>query len=57
IFSSLHRHPHKNWTEISIDSDVNVLPMNKALTLVKKTYRTLNKKLGETVLKCVLTFA
>uniref|UniRef100_A0A672KEV0 E3 ubiquitin-protein ligase TRIM39-like n=1 Tax=Sinocyclocheilus grahami TaxID=75366 RepID=A0A672KEV0_SINGR len=49
IFSSLYSRPHKNWTEISIDSDVNVLPMNKALTLVKKTHETLKKNLSQTV--------
>ncbi|XP_058620027.1 nuclear factor 7, brain-like isoform X2 [Onychostoma macrolepis] len=57
IFSSLYSHPHKNWTEISIDSDVNVLPMNRALTLVKKTHETLKKKLSHTALKCVLKFS
>uniref|UniRef100_A0A673IIB6 E3 ubiquitin-protein ligase TRIM39-like n=1 Tax=Sinocyclocheilus rhinocerous TaxID=307959 RepID=A0A673IIB6_9TELE len=49
IFSSLYSRPHKNWTEISIDSDVNVLPMNRALTLVKKTHETLKKNLSQTV--------
>ncbi|RXN11984.1 E3 ubiquitin- ligase TRIM39-like protein [Labeo rohita] len=56
-FSSLYSRPHKNWTEISIDSDVNVLPMNRALTLVKKTHETLNKKLSQTALKFVQKFA
>ncbi|KAL1249283.1 hypothetical protein QQF64_020288 [Cirrhinus molitorella] len=57
IFSSLHSLPHKNWADISIDSDMDVLPMNRALTLVKKTHETLNKKLSQTVLKCVQKFA
>ncbi|KAK2886141.1 hypothetical protein Q8A67_016978 [Cirrhinus molitorella] len=57
IFSSLYSRPQRNWTEISINSDVNVLPMNKALTLVKKTYETLNKELSQNVLKCVQKFA
>ncbi|XP_073678878.1 uncharacterized protein [Garra rufa] len=57
VFSSLYSHPHKNWTEISLDSDVNVLPMNRALTLVKKAHETLNKILSQTVLKCVHKFA
>ncbi|XP_050952108.1 E3 ubiquitin-protein ligase TRIM39-like [Labeo rohita] len=56
-FSSLYSRPHKNWTEISIDSDVNVLPMNRALTLVKKTHETLSKKLSQTALKFVQKFA
>ncbi|KAL1249291.1 hypothetical protein QQF64_020296, partial [Cirrhinus molitorella] len=57
IVSSLHSRPHKNWDEISIDSEMDVLPMNRALTLVKKTHETLNKKLSQTVLKCVQKFA
>ncbi|KAL1249277.1 hypothetical protein QQF64_020282, partial [Cirrhinus molitorella] len=56
-FASLYSLPHKNWTEISINSDVNVLPMNRALTLVKKTHETLSKKLSQTALKCALKFA
>ncbi|RXN37917.1 E3 ubiquitin- ligase TRIM39-like protein [Labeo rohita] len=47
MYSSLYSRPHaKNWTEISIDSDVNVLPMNRALLQFKKTlHETLDEKL------------
>uniref|UniRef100_A0A673IPK3 Zinc-binding protein A33-like n=1 Tax=Sinocyclocheilus rhinocerous TaxID=307959 RepID=A0A673IPK3_9TELE len=38
IFSSLCSRPHtKNWTEISIDSHMDVLPLHKALIQLKKT--------------------
>uniref|UniRef100_A0A672N9N4 E3 ubiquitin-protein ligase TRIM39-like n=1 Tax=Sinocyclocheilus grahami TaxID=75366 RepID=A0A672N9N4_SINGR len=50
MYSSLHRCPGtKNWTEIRIDSDVNVLPLHRALTQLKKTHEALNKKLSQTV--------
>ncbi|KAL0157557.1 hypothetical protein M9458_045633, partial [Cirrhinus mrigala] len=47
MFSSLCSRPHtKNWTEISIDFDVDVLPMNRALIQFKKTLdETLDEKL------------
>ncbi|XP_016397183.1 E3 ubiquitin-protein ligase TRIM39-like [Sinocyclocheilus rhinocerous] len=52
VFSFLHSHLHtKNWTEISIDSDVNVLSLHRALTQLEKTYETLNEKLCQTGLK------
>uniref|UniRef100_A0A673IT63 E3 ubiquitin-protein ligase TRIM39-like n=1 Tax=Sinocyclocheilus rhinocerous TaxID=307959 RepID=A0A673IT63_9TELE len=51
MFSSLYCRPHtKNWTEISIDSDVDVLPMNRALIQLKKTLdETLDEKLCQIV--------
>uniref|UniRef100_A0A8C2F8I7 E3 ubiquitin-protein ligase TRIM39-like n=1 Tax=Cyprinus carpio TaxID=7962 RepID=A0A8C2F8I7_CYPCA len=50
-FSSLCSHPHiKNWTEIKIDSDVDVLPMNRALIQLGKT---LHEKLCQSGLKCL----
>ncbi|XP_050956603.1 zinc-binding protein A33-like [Labeo rohita] len=59
MFSSLCSRPHtKNWTEISIDSDVDVYLMNKPLIQLEKTLNgSLNKKIGQTGLKCVQTFA
>ncbi|RXN37628.1 E3 ubiquitin- ligase TRIM39-like protein [Labeo rohita] len=50
MFSSLYSRPHtKNWTEISIDSDVDVYSMNKALIQLEKTLDgSLNKKIGQT---------
>ncbi|ROL01441.1 Tripartite motif-containing protein 47 [Anabarilius grahami] len=49
--SSLSSHPHtKNWTEIRIDSDVNVNFLKRALTQLRKTlHGTLNEKLSQTV--------
>ncbi|XP_016397155.1 E3 ubiquitin-protein ligase TRIM39-like [Sinocyclocheilus rhinocerous] len=48
MYSSLYSRPHiKNWTEISIDTDVNVLPLHRALTQLKKTHKALNKKLSK----------
>ncbi|XP_016298804.1 E3 ubiquitin-protein ligase TRIM39-like [Sinocyclocheilus anshuiensis] len=48
MYSSLYSRPHiKNWTEISIDTDVNVLPLHRALTHLKKTHKALNKKLSK----------
>ncbi|XP_048009853.1 E3 ubiquitin-protein ligase TRIM39-like [Megalobrama amblycephala] len=49
--SSLSSRPHtKNWTEIRIDSDVNVNSLKRALTLLRKTlHGTLNEKLSQTV--------
>ncbi|ROL41167.1 E3 ubiquitin-protein ligase TRIM39 [Anabarilius grahami] len=45
--SSLSSRPHtKNWTEIRIDSDVNLIPLYRALTQLKNT---LNKKFYQTV--------
>ncbi|XP_077074109.1 E3 ubiquitin-protein ligase TRIM39-like [Siphateles boraxobius] len=48
--SSLYSRPHtKNWTEIRIDSDVNVNSLKRALTELKKTLdETLNEKLSQT---------
>ncbi|KAI2642408.1 E3 ubiquitin-protein ligase TRIM39 [Labeo rohita] len=59
MYSSLYSRPHaKNWTEISIDSDVNVLPMNRALLQFKKTlHETLDEKLIQFELTCVQKFA
>ncbi|XP_050957876.1 E3 ubiquitin-protein ligase TRIM39-like [Labeo rohita] len=59
MFSSLYSRPHtKNWTEISIDSDVDVYSMNKALIQLEKTLDgSLNKKIGQTGLKCVQKFS
>ncbi|XP_067226632.1 E3 ubiquitin-protein ligase TRIM39-like [Chanodichthys erythropterus] len=38
--------PHtKNWSEIKIDSDVNMYALHRALTQVNKTHRNLNEKL------------
>ncbi|XP_026105353.1 E3 ubiquitin-protein ligase TRIM39-like [Carassius auratus] len=54
-FPSLCSRPHiKNWTEIRIDSDVNVLPIKRALILLKKT---LDEKLRQSGLKCLQKFA
>ncbi|KAF4096266.1 hypothetical protein G5714_022235 [Onychostoma macrolepis] len=47
IYSSLYSHPHTK-TEISIDTDVNVLPLQRALTQLKKTHKALNKQLSKT---------
>ncbi|XP_067301602.1 E3 ubiquitin-protein ligase TRIM39-like [Pseudorasbora parva] len=56
--SSLYSRPHtKNWTEIRIDSDVNVNSLYRALTQLKKTHETLKEKLSQTELKCVQKFA
>ncbi|XP_073679394.1 E3 ubiquitin-protein ligase TRIM39-like [Garra rufa] len=57
--SSQCSRPHtKNWTEISIDSDVDVLPMNTALIQFKKTLdETLDEKLIQSGLKCAQKFA
>uniref|UniRef100_A0A673IT42 Zinc-binding protein A33-like n=1 Tax=Sinocyclocheilus rhinocerous TaxID=307959 RepID=A0A673IT42_9TELE len=51
IFSSLCSRPHtKNWTEISIDSHMDVLPLHKALIQLKKTLDgSLNEKLSQIV--------
>ncbi|XDV34996.1 hypothetical protein PO909_005053 [Leuciscus waleckii] len=48
--SSLNTRPHtKNWTEIRIDSDVNVNSLKRALTELKKTlHGNLNEKLIQT---------
>uniref|UniRef100_A0A671Q9U4 E3 ubiquitin-protein ligase TRIM39-like n=1 Tax=Sinocyclocheilus anshuiensis TaxID=1608454 RepID=A0A671Q9U4_9TELE len=50
-FSSLCSCPHtKNWTEISIDSDVDVFSMKRALIQLKKTLDgSLNEKLRQSV--------
>ncbi|XP_059397434.1 E3 ubiquitin-protein ligase TRIM39-like [Carassius carassius] len=54
-FSSLCSHPHiKNWTEIRTESDVNVLPIKRALIQLEKT---LNEKLCQSGLKCLQKFA
>ncbi|XP_067228362.1 E3 ubiquitin-protein ligase TRIM39-like [Chanodichthys erythropterus] len=56
--SFLSSRPHnKNWTEIRIDSDVDVIPLKRALTLLKKTQETLNEKIIQTKLKFVQKFA
>ncbi|XP_048034573.1 E3 ubiquitin-protein ligase TRIM39-like isoform X2 [Megalobrama amblycephala] len=53
--SSLSRRPHtKNWTKIRIDSDVNAIPLYRALTQLKNT---LNKKFYQTGLKSVQKYA
>uniref|UniRef100_A0A673GSW6 E3 ubiquitin-protein ligase TRIM39-like n=1 Tax=Sinocyclocheilus rhinocerous TaxID=307959 RepID=A0A673GSW6_9TELE len=58
MYSTLCSHPHtKNWTEISIDSDVNVYSMHRALTQLKKTHETLNEKLCQTGLDWAQKFA
>uniref|UniRef100_A0A8C1UEA2 E3 ubiquitin-protein ligase TRIM39-like n=1 Tax=Cyprinus carpio TaxID=7962 RepID=A0A8C1UEA2_CYPCA len=58
MYSSLCSRPHtKNWTEISIDSDVDVFPLHRALTQLKKTYKTLNEKLCQTGLDWAQKFA
>ncbi|XP_016423875.1 E3 ubiquitin-protein ligase TRIM39-like [Sinocyclocheilus rhinocerous] len=54
-FSSLCSRPHtKNWTEISIDSDVDVFSMKRALIQLKKT---LDEKLCQSGLKYLQKFA
>ncbi|ROL50350.1 E3 ubiquitin-protein ligase TRIM21 [Anabarilius grahami] len=56
--SSLYSRPHtKNWTKIRIDSDVNVNSLYRVVTLLKKTQKTLNKKLCKTGLKWAQKFA
>ncbi|XP_016305059.1 E3 ubiquitin-protein ligase TRIM39-like [Sinocyclocheilus anshuiensis] len=58
MYSTLCSRPHtKNWTEISIDSDVNVYSMHRALTQLKKTHETLNEKLCQTGLDWAQKFA
>ncbi|XP_016104686.1 E3 ubiquitin-protein ligase TRIM39-like [Sinocyclocheilus grahami] len=59
MFSSLYSHVHtKNWTEISIDSDVNVYSLKNVLIQLEKTLDgTLNKKFCQSGLKCVQKFA
>ncbi|KAK7132829.1 hypothetical protein R3I93_019159 [Phoxinus phoxinus] len=53
--SSLNTRPHtKIWTEIRIDSDVNVNSLCRALTELKKT---LDEKISQTGLKFVQKFA
>uniref|UniRef100_A0A8C1FTR0 Bloodthirsty-related gene family, member 31 n=1 Tax=Cyprinus carpio carpio TaxID=630221 RepID=A0A8C1FTR0_CYPCA len=58
MFSSLCSGPHtKNWTEISIDSDVDVLSINRALIQLEKTLdETLDEKLCQIGLKCLQKF-
>ncbi|CAM4674869.1 unnamed protein product [Leuciscus chuanchicus] len=48
---------NKNWTEIRIDSDVNVNSLYRALAQLKKTKQELNEKLNQTGLKFVQKFA
>ncbi|ROL45114.1 E3 ubiquitin-protein ligase TRIM39 [Anabarilius grahami] len=56
--SSLYIRPHTtNWTEIRIDSDMNVISLYRTVALLRKTQETLNKKLSQTGLKFVQTFA
>ncbi|XP_042569811.1 E3 ubiquitin-protein ligase TRIM39-like [Cyprinus carpio] len=58
MYSTLCSRPHtKNWTEISIDSDVDVFPLYRALTQLKKTHKTLNEKLCQTGLDWAQKFA
>ncbi|XP_067227563.1 E3 ubiquitin-protein ligase TRIM39-like [Chanodichthys erythropterus] len=58
MYSSLCSHPHTNiWSEIRIDSDVNVYTLHRALRQVKKTHKALNKKLSQTGLGCVQKYA
>ncbi|KAF4096273.1 E3 ubiquitin-protein ligase TRIM39-like [Onychostoma macrolepis] len=58
MFSSLCSRPHtKNWTEISIDSDVNVYSMNKALIQLQKTLDESLNKAAQTGFKCLQKFA
>ncbi|XP_056093396.1 E3 ubiquitin-protein ligase TRIM39-like isoform X2 [Rhinichthys klamathensis goyatoka] len=57
--SSLYTRPHaKNWTEIRIDSDVNVNSLFIALIQLKKTLdETLDEEISQTGLKFVQKFA
>ncbi|XDV46546.1 hypothetical protein PO909_014426 [Leuciscus waleckii] len=56
--SFLDTRPHtKNWTEIRIDSGVNVNSLYRALAQLKKTQETVNEKLSQTGLKFVQKFA
>ncbi|XP_026109569.1 E3 ubiquitin-protein ligase TRIM39-like [Carassius auratus] len=58
MFSSLCSRPHtKNWTEIRIDSNVNLYSMNRALIQLEKTLDGRLKNIGQTVLKCLQKFA
>ncbi|KAL1249317.1 hypothetical protein QQF64_020322, partial [Cirrhinus molitorella] len=59
LFSSMCSHPHmKNWTEINTNSSMDVLPMNRALTQLKKTLDgILNEKLLQSGLKWAQKFA
>ncbi|XP_016104971.1 E3 ubiquitin-protein ligase TRIM39-like [Sinocyclocheilus grahami] len=58
MYSSLCSRPHiKNWTEIRIDSDVNVYSMNRALIQLEKTLDGRLNKIGQTGLKCLQKFA
>ncbi|KAK2886133.1 hypothetical protein Q8A67_016970 [Cirrhinus molitorella] len=57
MFSPLCSCPHtKNWTEISIDSAINVNSLYRALTLLKKTQEMLNEKLCQTAQVSVSIF-
>ncbi|XP_051735978.1 E3 ubiquitin-protein ligase TRIM39-like isoform X2 [Ctenopharyngodon idella] len=56
--SQFNHPPTKNWTEIRIDSDVNVNSLKRVLTELKKTLDgTLNEKLSQIELKCVQKYA
>ncbi|XP_067303243.1 E3 ubiquitin-protein ligase TRIM39-like [Pseudorasbora parva] len=57
--SSLYSRPHtKNWTEIRIDSDVNVNSLYRSLTELKETLDgNVNEMLSQTGLTFVQTFA
>uniref|UniRef100_A0A8C1NYV6 E3 ubiquitin-protein ligase TRIM39-like n=1 Tax=Cyprinus carpio TaxID=7962 RepID=A0A8C1NYV6_CYPCA len=58
MFSSLYSLQHtNNWTTISIDSDVNVFPLHRALTQMKKTHETLNEQLCQTGLRWARKYA
>ncbi|XP_077074123.1 E3 ubiquitin-protein ligase TRIM21-like [Siphateles boraxobius] len=56
--SSLDSRPRtKNWTEIRIDSDVNVNSLSKALAQLKKTLDTIMEKLNPAGLKFAQKYA
>ncbi|KAL1249279.1 hypothetical protein QQF64_020284, partial [Cirrhinus molitorella] len=58
MFSSLYSHQHtKNWTAVSIDSDVNVFALHGALSQLKTTHETLNEQLCQTGLKWARKYA
>ncbi|XP_051947092.1 zinc finger protein RFP-like [Xyrauchen texanus] len=59
IYSSLYRPKNtKNWTEISIDTHVNVDTLNTALTRLKNTLdETLDQKHGQNVLRRMQQYA
>ncbi|XP_056305494.1 bloodthirsty-related gene family, member 32 [Danio aesculapii] len=48
----------KSWSEISVDSDVDaLLPLHRALTILRKTQETIHENISQTGLKSVQQYA